>query len=94
MHCYGVGTEVDLSYASHSPAFFLSGAAQQGEDLYVMINAYGEELLFMVEEDQVSDWRRVIDTSLPNHKDFRDFGHEQELPSLTHKVHLVQSLCS
>ena len=46
----GVGTEVDLSYDSHSLAVFLSGASQQGEDLYVMINAYWEEPLFTVQE--------------------------------------------
>ena len=33
IHWYGVGTDVDLSYDSHSLAFFLSGASQQDDDL-------------------------------------------------------------
>ena len=46
IHWYGVGTNVDLSYDSHSLAFFLSGASQQDDDLYVMINGYWEDLSF------------------------------------------------
>ena len=53
----------------------------------MMINIYWKELPFTVQEGQVSDWRRVIDTSLPSPKDFREVGQEQELRSLTYRVH-------
>jgi isoamylase len=87
VHWYGVGKDVDLSYNSHSLAFFLSGVSQQDDDLYVMVNAYWEDLVFTVQEGQVSDWRRVIDTSLPSPEDFCELGQEQELPSLAYKVY-------
>jgi len=86
VHWYGVGQNVDLSPASHSLAFFLSGASQEDGDLYVMINAYWEELLFTVQEGYVSDWRLVVDTSLPSREDFRDPGQEQILRSLHYQV--------
>jgi isoamylase len=86
VHWYGVGKDVDLSYDSHSLAFFLSGFSQQDDDLYVMINAYWEDLLFTVQEGQMSDWRRVIDTGLASPEDFCKPGQEQELRSLTYRV--------
>ena len=86
IHWYGVGLEVDLSHDSHSLAFFLSGASQQDDDLYVMINAYWEDLVFTVQEGQVSDWRRVIDTSLPSPEYFRESEQAQALRSLRYQV--------
>jgi len=86
VHWYGVGTEADLSDHSHSLAFFLSGASQQDDDLYVMINAYWEDLSFTVQEGAVQDWRRVIDTSLPSPEDFCEPGQEQILRSLRRQV--------
>ena len=86
VHWYGVGPEVDLSHDSHSLAFFLSGASQHDADLYVMINAYWDDLVFTVQEGEVTDWRRVIDTSLPSPEDLREPGQEQALRSLTYRV--------
>ena len=86
VHWYGVGPEVDLLHDSHSLAFFLSGASQHDDDLYVMINAYWEDLMFTIQEGHASDWRRVIDTSLPSSEDFRDPGHERLLRSLVYHV--------
>jgi isoamylase len=86
VHWYGVGLEVDLSHDSHSLAFFLSGVSQQDDDLYVMINGYWNDLVFTVQEGHVTDWRRVIDTSLPSPEDFCEPGQEQALRSLTYRV--------
>ena len=86
VHWYGVGPEVDLSYHSHSLAFFLSGASQQDDDLYVMINAYWEDLSFTIQKGAAHDWRRVIDTGLPSPDDFREPGQEQVLQSLRCRV--------
>ena len=86
VHWYGVGPAVDLSDQSHSVALFLSGASQQDDDLYVMINAYWEDVVFTIQEGPARSWRRVIDTSLPSPDDFRELGQGQAVPSLQHKV--------
>ena len=86
VHWYGVGADVDLSQDSHSLAFFLSGVSQQDDDLYVMINAYWEDLVFTIQEGRATEWRRVIDTSLPTPEDFREPGHEQPIQSLHYRV--------
>ncbi len=86
IHWYGIGPNVDWSHDSHSLAFFLSGASQQDDDLYVMINVYWEDLLFTIQEGQASDWRRVIDTSLHSPEDFREPGLEPTVSSLQYQV--------
>jgi isoamylase len=86
VHWYGVGNEVDLSPDSHSLAFFLSGASQRDDDLYVMINAFWEELPFTIQEGRATDWRRVIDTSLRSPDDFHEPGREQVIQSLHYHV--------
>jgi isoamylase len=76
---YGVGPTVDLSHDSHSLAFCLHGASQGDDDIYVMINAYWEELEFHVQEGSVhegtaQEWKRIVDTALPSPDDFSDDG--------------------
>lgn len=83
---YGVGPAVDTSYHSHSLAFCLRGASQQDNDIYVMINAYSEDLAFTIQEGQAGQWRRVIDTSLDSPDDFCEPGAEVPLTSLTYGV--------
>jgi isoamylase len=83
---YGVGKDVDLSDSSHTLAFCLHGASQQDEDLYVMINAYWENLDFVVQEGQATEWRRVVDTSLASPFDFAAPGTEPKLASLSYPV--------
>jgi isoamylase len=71
---YGVGPAVDLSRDSHSVAFCLHGASQSDDDIYVMINAYWEELEFHVQEGTAQEWKRIVDTALPSPDDFSDRG--------------------
>jgi isoamylase len=76
---YGVGAKVDLSHDSRSLAFCLHGASQDDDDIYVMINAYWEELEFHVQEGDLQEgtaqeWKRVVDTALPSPDDFSDDG--------------------
>jgi isoamylase len=71
---YGVGPAVDLSRDSHSLAFCLHGASQGDDDIYVMINAYWEELEFNVQEGTAQEWKRIVDTALPSPDDFSDGG--------------------
>lgn len=83
---YGVGSEPDLTFNSHSIAFALHGASHQDDDLYIMINAYWEELTFQIQEGTVSEWRRVVDTSLDSPVDVLEPGDEVRLQSMAYRV--------
>ena len=71
---YGTGPAVDLSPDSRSLAFCLHGASQADDDIYVMINAYWEELQFRIQEGTLQDWVRIVDTSLPSPDDFAELA--------------------
>jgi isoamylase len=71
---YGVGPAVDLSPDSRSLAFCLRGASQADDDVYVMINAYWQELQFQIQEGAPRDWIRIVDTGLPSPDDVSDYG--------------------
>ena len=83
---YGVGHDTDRSYESRSLACALHGESQHDADIYVMINAYWEELTFQIQEGAATAWRRVVDTSLEGPFDFLEPGHERPLPSLQYRV--------
>ena len=70
---YGTGPNADLSHDSRSLAFCLHGASQGDDDIYVMINAYWEELEFQIQEG-TADWKRIVDTALPSPGDFSEHG--------------------
>jgi isoamylase len=86
MTWYGANGEVDLGYLSHSLAFCLHGGSQHDRDIYVMINAYWEDLNFQIEEGEVEDWLRVVDTSMPSPFDLLENGKEKTLGSLNYEV--------
>ena len=71
---YGTGPRADLSYDSRSLAFCLHGASQNDDDIYVMINAYWEELEFHIQEGTSQEWTRIVDTALPSPDDFSEGG--------------------
>jgi len=71
---YGVDGPADTSQDSHSLAYFLSGASENDDDVYVMINSYWERLTFQIQEGTPGEWSRVIDTSLPSSDDFVEAG--------------------
>jgi glycogen operon protein len=71
---YGVGSTVDLSPDSHSLAFCLHGESQGDADIYVMVNAYWQELQFQIQEWTPEDWVRIVDTDLPSPFDFSEPG--------------------
>jgi isoamylase len=83
---YGVNGQVDLGYLSHSLAFCLHGGSQRDRDIYVMINAYWDDLNFQIQEGEVSGWRRVADTSMPSPLDLLESGKEEALESMSYKV--------
>jgi isoamylase len=67
---YGTGPTVDLSYESRSLAFCLRGVSQGDDDIYVMVNAYWNELEFEIQEATAQAWMRVVDTALSSPEDF------------------------
>jgi len=71
---YGTGARADLSYESRSLACCLHGASQDDNDIYVMINAYWEELDFHIQEGAAQEWVRVVDTALASPDDFAEKG--------------------
>lgn len=83
---YGVESEPDLAYDSRSLAFALHGGSQQDLDIYVMINAYWEELTFQIQEGAANAWRRVVDSSRESPFDFLEPGNESPLQSLHCRV--------
>jgi isoamylase len=84
---YGVNGAPDLGPASRTLAYCLRGASVGDDDLYVMINAYWEELTFRVQEGEASDWLRAVDTSLPSPDDIAEPGSE---PPLTQADYIVR----
>jgi len=81
---YGTGGRADLSYDSHSLAFCLHGMSQGDDDIYVVINAYWEELQFQVQEGTAQEWLRIVDTSLVSPNDFSEGA--EPLRSLSYAV--------
>ncbi len=78
---YGATGQPDMSDDSRSLAFFLRGAAQQDKDIYVMINADRKSVPFCLQQGQMDEWHRVIDTSLSSPEDFCEPGAEVRLKS-------------
>jgi isoamylase len=66
---FGTGADVDWGVTSHQLAYCLRGASQGDRDLYVMINAGGEDVAFTIQEGHPSEWRQVIDTGRPSPAD-------------------------
>jgi isoamylase len=77
---YGTGPRADLSSDSHSLAFCLHGASQNDDDIYVMINAYWEELEFHIQEGTEREWTRIVDTALASPEDFSERGNPLSMP--------------
>ncbi|MDE3019200.1 MAG: glycogen debranching protein GlgX [Nitrospirota bacterium] len=86
VHWHGVGAEPDRTGDSHSLAFFLSGASQRDDDIYVMINASRTPLSFVIQEGEPNEWYRVIDTSLPSPADCVEPGKGRRQPSRSYAV--------
>lgn len=83
---YGVNGQVDLGYLSHSLAFCLHGSSQQDRDIYVMINAYWQDLNFKIQEGKAGDWNCVADTAMSSPSDFFEVGEQKALTSLSYEV--------
>ncbi len=86
VHWYGVGRDVDRSHDSHALAYCLHGASQDDQDIYVMINAWWNDLLFTVQEGTANCWQRVVDTARESPHDILEPGREAPLQNLEYRV--------
>jgi isoamylase len=75
----GIGASADLGYNSHSLAYYLKGGSMGDQDLYVMVNAFTEPLIFTVIDGSSKPWYRVIDTSQNSPQDICEPGQEQQM---------------
>ncbi|MCZ6795211.1 MAG: isoamylase [Planctomycetota bacterium] len=71
---FGVSQKLDMSFHSRSFAYFLRGTSTDPTDLYVLVNAFTEDLDFEVQVGHASEWRRVIDTAAQSPDDFHEDG--------------------
>src|SRR4029453_8244447 len=69
VHWHGADGPVDFGPESRCLAYCLIGERFDEGDLYVMINAFWQPVLFRVQEGNASDWKRSIDTSRPSPND-------------------------
>ncbi|MFH1114987.1 MAG: isoamylase [Pseudomonadota bacterium] len=83
---YGVGPDPDFGYESRTLAFCLHGASRQDNDIYVMINAFWDDLVFTIQEGSTGEWLRVVDTGLESPGDIMDRGREPVLTSGDYRV--------
>ncbi len=81
---YGVGPEPDWSYYSHSFAFCVQGASLGNADIYVMVNAYWENLTFEIQE--TGNWKIAVDTAQPSPNDIYTANEQPPLQSPTYKL--------
>ncbi len=81
---YGAISKPDLGNMSHTLAFHLRGSTVADADLYVMINAYWENIEFSVQA--AGDWQRIVDTSL---KTPEDIIVEGDAPAATGATYTV-----
>jgi glycogen operon protein len=65
-------------------AYCLKGESEYDNDLYVMINAFWEDLDFEIQEG--TGWKRVVDTSLPGLEDILEVGQEKPIESTQYRV--------
>ena len=82
----GVSAAADLSYNSHSLAYYLKGGSLGDQDLYVMINAFTEPLVFTIVDGSYKPWYRVIDTAQNSPHDICEPGQEQQMLGVHYTV--------
>ena len=83
---FGVQGGVDMNPWSRALAYHLRGASTGDQDLYVMINAYWEPLVFTIQEGTPGTWSRAVDTFLSSPDDIASPGSEVQIQSGTYRV--------
>ncbi len=77
---HGTGADIDMTFESHQLAFYLDGATENDDDLYVMINGAWREQKFTLQQP-LPGWRRVIDTGRDSPGDIFELADAPPLAS-------------
>jgi glycogen operon protein len=83
---HGATGPVDLGWESRCLAYCLKGERFGEGDLYVMINAFWEPVLFRIQEGGPGDWKRFLDTSRSSPGDILDPGSEELLRACDYQL--------
>lgn len=76
---YGVTGLPDTSDDSHAFAYCLHGRSVNDDDLYVMVNAWWDDLKFEIQDVTGIPWQMVIDTAQDSPRDILDLGDWTQL---------------
>lgn len=76
---YGVGHDVDMTYQSHTLAYYLDGASAGDADLYVMINGFRNPLRFAIQEGEPGQWHTAVMTAATAPNDIAALGAEPRI---------------
>ncbi len=77
---------VDFSPAGHTLAWFLDGARENDDDIYVMVNAGPNDAWFRVQTETPEEWLLFADTGLPSPRDIADPGERRFLTAADYPV--------
>jgi isoamylase len=84
---YGViGKNPDFSPGGQTLAYCLRGTPLHDDDIYVMVNAGGNEIRFEIQEGRAADWLLVADTNVAAPGDFVEPNERQKLASASYLV--------
>ncbi len=83
---FGPTGAVDASETSHALAYVLRGAALRDSDLYVMINAGADDLVFAIQDQRDDPWLRVVDTARASPEDICETGEEPVVTTESYHV--------
>ncbi len=72
---YGPNGNADLSFDSHTIAYCIKALTPEQKDIYVLINAYWENISFNIQEGQAGDWLRLVDTNLGSPADVLSYAN-------------------
>lgn len=86
VHWHGPAGDADQAPWSHTIAFHLRGASERDVDLYVMANAYWEDIDFAIQHGVTGDWTRAVDTALGSPEDICEPGAERPVAGLHYTV--------
>lgn len=83
---HATSSKRELGIESRHLAYYLDGASENDDDLYVMINADKRDLSFAVHEGDPTQWQRVVDTGRKSPADFCEPGKKTALRSAKYVV--------
>lgn len=82
---FGVSGNTDISFNSHTLAFYLDGKKENDDDFYILVNSYWQPLSYTIEKP-APDWKIIIDTAAPSPGDITTFSNSNTLQGNQYNV--------